>query len=278
TCHLYADSSLSSGILLLRNSDFEKARDFFKDKVKENEKDDAAAYYLARTYLILGDYNKAITFIKNAIELKNDVADYHFWLAQALGVKTQNSSAIKQAFLAPKILKEFKRTIELDPAHIDGHVGAANYYLQAPSFMGGGLEKARKEAEIVLKLNEKRGRLIFIGIYEKENKLDLAEQEYEDICKSLDDSTDNHQFYNGYGYFLLKRKKYDKAIEIFEKQVRLTPGEANPHDSLGDGFRAMGKLEEALSEYRKALEIDPNLKASRKKIKELEKKLHKNSR
>ncbi len=40
-----------------------------------------------------------------------------------------------------------------------GHVGAANFYLQAPTIMGGNLAKARKEAELLLKLSEKHGRL-----------------------------------------------------------------------------------------------------------------------
>lgn len=277
-CHLYAGSNLSSGIQLLKNGDFEKAMAFFKEKVKENEEDATAAYYLGRTYLELGNYKKGIDSFKKAIELKDDVADYHFWLAQALGVKAQNSNKIVQAFVAPKVLREFEKTIELDSSHIGGHVGAANYYLQAPSFMGGSMEKARKEAEALLQLSKNQGRLVFIGIYVKEGKLDLAEREFEEILESFDDSAGNYQFYNSYGYFLLSRKKYDKAIEMFEKQVSLAPDDANSHDSLGDGLRAAGRVEQALCEYSKAVEINPDFKESRKKMNELKKQFRKDNK
>jgi tetratricopeptide (TPR) repeat protein len=57
---------------------------------------------------------------------------------------------------------------------------------------------------------------------------------------------------------------------MFTRQVKLAPIQANPHDSLGDGYRAAGMVELAMSEYRKALQIDPEFEHSRKKLKELE--------
>jgi D-alanyl-D-alanine carboxypeptidase len=105
--------------------------------------------------------------------------------------------------------------------------------------------------------------------------LDLAAKEYEIFAGSFNDSTDNYQFYNNYGYFLLKQKNYDKAISMFQKQVQLAPADANAHDSLGDGFRAAGKLDEALAEYGAALKIDPNFKASQEKYQEIKNQLSK---
>jgi tetratricopeptide (TPR) repeat protein len=272
---LYADGRLDEGIRYLKHGEYEKAREFFGAKVRENQNDAEANCYLGRSCLMSGEPDKAVDYCGKAVKLDNQTAEYHFWLGQTLAVKAQNSNFIKQALIAPKILKEFERTIELDSTHVGGHAGAGNYYVQAPSVIGGGMEKARKEAEILMRLNEKQGRLLFIQIHEKENKPDLAGQEYEKFDKSFNDSTDNYQFYNSYGYFLLKLKKYGEAVEMFKKQVQLASDKANPHDSLGDGLAAAGRLEEALAEYRKALELDPRFKASAKKIKELTKQLRK---
>jgi len=274
--NLQANDNLEKGIQLLKNGQYDNAKEYFSTKVTENGKDADANYYLGRTYLMLGDYDKAIEYLNTATELDNNVADYHYYLGHSLRIKAQNSNLIKQAWLAPNILKEFERTIELDSTHISAHIGVANFYLRAPSFMGGDIDKAQKESKILLKLSEKHGRLILIGIYEKENKIDLAEQEYEIFEKSFNDSTDNYSFYNSYGYFLLKQKKYDKAIEMFQKQVRLAPDQVNPHDSLGDGLRAAGRFEEALAEYQKALTIDPNFKISKNKAKELQEIIRRN--
>ena len=142
--------------------------------------------------------------------------------------------------------------------------------------MGGDIEKARREAGILLKLDKMQGLLLLIAIHEKEGKTDLAEKAYDEYDKSFADSTDDYRFYNDYGYFLLKQKKYNKAIAMFRKQVKLAPDKANPHDSLGDGLRAAGRIREALAEYKRALQIDPDLKASKEKIEELIEEQEKN--
>ena len=84
---------------------------------------------------------------------------------------------------------------------------------------------------------------------------------------------DNYGFYNSYGYFLMGQKKYDKAVIMLERQVELAPDQANPYDSLGDGYKAAGKLEKALASYKKAVEINPEFEASVKNVEELEEKL-----
>jgi predicted TPR repeat methyltransferase len=54
-------------------------------------------------------------------------------------------------------------------------------------------------------------------------------------------------------------------VEKFRKQVELAPDEAEAHFSLGEGLQAGGELEEALSEYRRVVQIDPEFKAAKQK-------------
>jgi tetratricopeptide (TPR) repeat protein len=272
---LFAGNNLETGIRLMNEGKYAEAKEYFKEKVKENVNDDLAYNYLGRCYLQSGAYENAIECCEKAVAINDQVADYHFWLGQALTVKLQNSNMFKRILLAPKVLDEFKKTVKLDSTHVGGHLYLGYYYLQAPALGGGDLKKAKNESAILLKLDEKQGRLLLIQIYDKENKLDLAAKEYEIFAGSFNDSTDNYQFYNNYGYFLLKQKNYDKAISMFQKQVQLAPADANAHDSLGDGFRAAGKLDEALAEYGAALKIDPNFKASQEKYQEIKNQLSK---
>ena len=265
------------GIGYLENGEFEKAKVFFFKKVKENKNDVAANHYLGRTYFFLQNYDKAIEYLEKAIKMNSQIADYHYWLGRTLGAKAQNSNILKQALIAPEILKEFKRTVELNSNHIGGHKGLASFYIQAPSFLGGDIEEARKETKILFKLDRSEGLLQLIDIYEKENKLDLAEKAYIDYDKSYKETMGNNGFYNKYGYFLLAQKKYAKAIEMFQKQVRLAPDIANSHDSLGDGYRAAGRIKEAIAEYKKAAELDPQFESSLKKVQELKKQLTDNN-
>ncbi len=257
-------------IQLFRSHHYEEAKVLFKKILGTDDTNAEVHYYLGRTYLVLGDHNKAVDHCGKAVELRGDVADYHFWLGQSYGVKAMNSNMFTKASLAPKMKEAYEKTVELDSTHIQGRVGLINFYLQAPSFMGGGVDKARAQVEMLIQLDEKRGRAVLAQIYAKENKLDLAEAEYKWLEEKHGNSAD---FYNEYGYFLLHQKRYGEAIEKFEKQVALDPDHANAHDSLGDGYRAAGRLEDAANAYRKALEIDPHFAASKKNLEEVEKEM-----
>ena len=268
---IYADDHLEKGIQQFHERKLEQAKSFFEDVLDENEQDAEAWYWLGRTNLGLRDHDEALDCFDEAIDLDENNAEYHFQRGNALGIKTQNSMVIKQAWLAPKVLKAFEKAIELDPTHIGGHVGAANFYLQAPGIMGGDLEKAKEQAKILLELDEFQGRMLLIAIYQKEDKVDLAEKEFENFDLAHIDSTGNYGFYNASGYFFLRHKKYEKAIAMFKKQVEMAPDQANPYDSLGDGYKAAGKYNLAREAYQKALEIDPDFEAPKKNLEELQK-------
>jgi tetratricopeptide (TPR) repeat protein len=50
--------------------------------------------------------------------------------------------------------------------------------------------------------------------------------------------------------------EYDRAIELYEKSIALQPT-AEAHTFLGWTFHFQGKLEEAIEQCKKAIEIDP---------------------
>ncbi|MBN1939006.1 MAG: serine hydrolase [Candidatus Aminicenantes bacterium] len=77
---------------------------------------------------------------------------------------------------------------------------------------------------------------------------------------------------NGLGYELLEAGTADMAVQIFLMNTRLFPKEANSYDSLAEAYEAKGDTTSAVRCYRKALEIDPNLKSSKAALERLEKK------
>ena len=64
---------------------------------------------------------------------------------------------------------------------------------------------------------------------------------------------------NNAGYFLLGQNRIDQAIEIFKLNVELHTNSANAFDSLGEAYLKKGDKSNALSNYRKALELDPKM-------------------
>jgi hypothetical protein len=63
---------------------------------------------------------------------------------------------------------------------------------------------------------------------------------------------------NWLGYhFLLWWGRERDALDVFRLNAELYPSSANAFDSLGEGYLAAGRTDEAIAAYRKSLDIDP---------------------
>ena len=64
--------------------------------------------------------------------------------------------------------------------------------------------------------------------------------------------------YNELAYLHSYAGDFDKAMAFADRYVELAPEEANPHDTRGDIYAHYGKLDQAIENYAKVLETDPN--------------------
>jgi tetratricopeptide (TPR) repeat protein len=51
---------------------------------------------------------------------------------------------------------------------------------------------------------------------------------------------------------------FDEALRLFERYAALSPGDANPLDSMGETYIRMGRLDLAEAKYREALKLRPD--------------------
>ncbi|MCY1023021.1 beta-lactamase family protein [Pyxidicoccus sp. MSG2] len=75
---------------------------------------------------------------------------------------------------------------------------------------------------------------------------------------------------NNVGYRLLGSGRVAEAIEIFKLNVEMFPGEGNVYDSLGEAYLAGGNKEQALVNYRRAVELNPKNTSAAETVKRLE--------
>lgn len=68
--------------------------------------------------------------------------------------------------------------------------------------------------------------------------------------------------YNILGYAYRQNEDYANAEKAFKKYIELIPNDPNPYDSYGELLLKMGKFDESIAQYRKALSIDKNFIAS----------------
>ncbi|WP_452221383.1 serine hydrolase [Lacinutrix salivirga] len=75
---------------------------------------------------------------------------------------------------------------------------------------------------------------------------------------------------NNFGYDLLNDEQHQKSIEVFKFLTEEFPENANLYDSLGEVYFVNEDYKDALISFKKALELNPDMKTSKNYIKKIE--------
>ncbi len=212
--------------------------------------------------LMQNDAEKAAELLEQAVALKPDVSEYHFWLGRAYGTLAQEASFFRQPSLAGKTRNEFERAVELDPNNRNARFALIDYYLIAPSLMGGSEEKAIRQANEIKKRDALDGHRAFARIYSRHKKPDLARKEYVDAVREQPLSPKAHYLL---GSVYMGEKKWREAAAELETTIKLDPGYMPAYFRVGqlavltaDGY---ARGEESLKRYlaSKPAEDEPPL-------------------
>jgi serine/threonine protein kinase/Tfp pilus assembly protein PilF len=102
---------------------------------------------------------------------------------------------------------------------------------------------------------EKRAHHRLAGYHRAQGRLYQAIEEY-NIVLALDPAYG--WALNELGYMYTDVADYDRAAEYFERYAEVSPGDANPVDSMGELCFRMGRLDEAIEKYMEALDLKPD--------------------
>lgn len=133
-------------------------------------------------------YDDAIKEFREAVKLQPNNSMAHLWLARALGRKTEKANPLRQAFMVGGVREEFEKAVQLDPNNLEARSDLLEFYLDAPSTFGGGVDKARQQAAAIAKLDPAEGHNAAARIAEKEKRYDVAEREYRAAVEAKPDS------------------------------------------------------------------------------------------
>ncbi len=247
---------------------------------------------LSRAYFAMERWDEAVKCGERAVKLEPQNAGYHLWLGREYGRKAGDSNPLSAAGLAKKARNEFERAVQLDPANVPARVDLAEYYTEAPSLMGGGLDKATAQAAAVQNLNPAMAHLILARVANKDKRYADAENEYQAAIKQRGNPADMWlqlaSFYRERGrmsdmqnavraaisqpnklaesYFdagsvlLLGSRDYSSAVEYLQKY--LSSGELvesapafRAHYLMGQLQERMGHNGAAVTEYQASLAL-----------------------
>ena len=147
-------------------------------RVQSNPSDAEAYHLLSRAYYHLKKWDDSISYGEKAVQLNPNNSNYYMWLARAYGEKADSSSFVTAAGLTKKIRLDFEKAVQLDPGNADAISDLSEFYIEAPGFMGGGLDKAEQQAEHLAQLDPARAHWVKARIAEKKKDPAGAEAEY----------------------------------------------------------------------------------------------------
>jgi Flp pilus assembly protein TadD len=110
----------------------------------------AAEYLLSgKNYFMLGDQKRAIECFEKALAISPNSSEYELWLGRAWGRRAETSGWLTAGVHASKARQHFERAVALDPLNREAKNDLFDYYLNAPGFLGGGIDKAEVIAKSI---------------------------------------------------------------------------------------------------------------------------------
>lgn len=137
--------------------------------------DPAVLALTGRCYFMDGDFKRASEVLEAAVAAAPSQAAYHLWLGRAYGRRAETASVFTAPGLASKARQSFERSVALDPHNREALNDLFEYYLQAPGFLGGGIDKAEKLVQQIAQLDVAEKHYALARIAERRKEYQMAE-------------------------------------------------------------------------------------------------------
>jgi tetratricopeptide (TPR) repeat protein len=260
---------------------------------------------LCRAYFMIDEWDRGIPSCERATKLLPQKSLYHLWLGRIYGEKAGHSRFLSAAGLAKKVRNSFERAVELDPNSWEARTDLAEFYLEAPSIVGGGQDKARAQADALLPFNPPMAHWVLARIAGKNKNSAGAEREYRAAIETSHGAAQNWlhlaQFLahanrldemeqalrtmesspldrpdalmDGASLLLHIGRNYPMAVRMLRGYLS-SPVEEGPafkaHDYLGQLLEKQGDRRAAAEEYRTALTLSHTYTRAREDLKRVE--------
>ena len=141
-------------------------------------KNGAAWELVGKANYQLGEYKQAIEAFEKATLAEPNNSRYHNWLGRAWGRRAETSNPLAAPGHASKARRSFERAVQLNGKDQDAVNDLFAYYLEAPGFLGGGMDKAMALADKIKTNDPAEYHSALAQIAERQKQYDLAEGQW----------------------------------------------------------------------------------------------------
>ena len=174
-----AASAVGSGAKeALKAGRMDEAIALLRAATQEKSNDAEAWHLLSKAYMALGRWDDGVKAGERASALEPNNSDYHLWLGRAYGNKAENSPFWTAWGMAKRVRMEFEKAVQINANNVDARSDLAEFYIEAPSMLGGGRDKASAEADRLAAQNASAAHWVRGYLAEKGKDNGTAEREY----------------------------------------------------------------------------------------------------
>ncbi len=144
--------------------------------------------------------------------------------------QAQKASLLTRMSWAGKCRGTWERAIVIDPKHIDIRFNLIQYYAQAPGIAGGGIGKAKDQANAIAALDPVRGEIAWGNIARTEKQLGEAERHFRNAA---DRDATGTRGPAALASFYASQKRWRDARTVFETRLDKDPSDSFAAFQLG---------------------------------------------
>jgi len=202
---------------LYQRTEYQKSLDLLKEA---NDKDSDTFQLMGQDLFMLGEYKRATEELDKALALGNPTAQLYMWLGRAYGRRAETSSPFTAPGYASHAQKMFEKAVDLDITNKDAVGDLFDYYMNAPGFLGGGLNKAEDLARKVSVQNQAEGLYLKAQIDDKRKQYDAAEQS---LRRALELTPKQVGRVLDLAHYLSKRGRTKESEALFDRAASMAP-------------------------------------------------------
>jgi tetratricopeptide (TPR) repeat protein len=200
---------------LLMQGRMEEAGDLLQKTLAAQPADALAHQLLCRVFYAQEMAEDAIHECELAASNAPNNSSTQMWLGRAYGLKASHANPFVALGIAKKVHIAFERAVELDAANIDAMSDLGEYYVAAPSFIGGGLDKAETLAATMQPHFPSQSYRLSGLIAEKQKDMATAENEFKNAVAA----GRTPEAYIDLGHFYRRRNQPEKVLAALQAGI-----------------------------------------------------------
>jgi Flp pilus assembly protein TadD len=182
--------------------------------------DAAMLQLLGQDYFMLADYKKATEALERAAAIEPDNPKILNWLGRGWGRRAETSGPFTAPGYATKARQAFERSVALDPTSKEATGDLLDYYLDAPGFLGGGMQKAQELARLIARTDAAEGHYAQALIEDRRKEYDSAEQHFRHAAELAPKQVGR---FLDLAKYLAKRGRFAESEAVFEHAAKVAP-------------------------------------------------------